>query len=432
MNDALPFDKTATVPIALQFVAAGDSNIGRTRASNQDSGYRGFNLFFVADGMGGHAGGDIASAIVTHRVAQVDAIYESPDAAAEAMRDAMIQANRKLSETVEEHGELAGMGTTFSGMMVSGGKVAIAHIGDSRIYMARAGKVKQITKDHTFVQRLVDTGRISAEEALTHPRRSVLMRVLGDVEDAPEIDISTMGTKPGDRWLLCSDGLSGVVPEQVLEQILLENGSPSDACELLVYEALEHGAPDNVTVVIVDIKSAAHALAAEPTAEFLGSAANDVVVEQNKDRSFLRLLNPRNLPEIFGMNQDTAAFLPESEEYLDLILRQTKSRVRVLRIRQLIALVLGVLALAGGLFAAYSYTQTRYYIGESNSGHVAIFRGIHESFGTLGFSSLYRETSTSVNTLSLLQQDQVRRTISADSLTDAYLKFNVLLSIEGK
>ena len=432
MNDALPFDKTATVPIALQFVAAGDSNIGRTRASNQDSGYRGFNLFFVADGMGGHAGGDIASAIVTHRVAQVDAIYESPDAAAEAMRDAMIQANRKLSETVEEHGELAGMGTTFSGMMVSGGKVAIAHIGDSRIYLARAGKVKQITKDHTFVQRLVDTGRISAEEALTHPRRSVLMRVLGDVEDAPEIDILTMGTKPGDRWLLCSDGLSGVVPEQVLEQILLENGSPLDACELLVYEALEHGAPDNVTVVIVDIKSAAHAPTGEPTAEFLGSAANDVVVEQSKDRSFLRLLNPRNLPEIFGMNQDTAAFLPESEEYLDLILRQTKSRVRVLRIRQLIAWVLGLLALAGGLFAAYSYTQTRYYIGESNSGHVAIFRGIHESFGTLGFSSLYRETSTSVNTLSLLQQDQVRRTISADSLTDAYLKFNVLLSIEGK
>jgi protein phosphatase len=432
MTDALPFDKTATVPIAMQLVAAGDSNIGRTRASNQDSGYRGYNLFFVADGMGGHAGGDIASAIVTHRVAQVDAIFDTPDEAAEAMRDAMLQANRKLSETVEEHGELGGMGTTFSGMMVSGGKVAITHIGDSRIYLARAGKVKQITKDHTFVQRLVDTGRISAEEALTHPRRSVLMRVLGDVEDAPEIDLLTMGTKPGDRWLICSDGLSGVVPEPVLEQILVEKGSPEDACELLVYEALEHGAPDNVTVVIVDIKSAAYALEAEPTVQFLGSAANDVVVEQSKDRSFLRLLNPRNLPEIFGLNQDTAAFLPESEEYLDLILRQTRSRVRVLRIRQLIALVLGVIALAGGLFAAYSYTQTRYYIGESSSGHVAIFKGIHESFGTLRFSEIYKETSTTVNTLSLLQQDQVRRTISADSLTDAYLKFNVLLSIEAK
>ncbi len=432
MTESVPSDKTATMPLAMQFVAGGDSNIGRTRASNQDSGYCGFNLFFVADGMGGHAGGDIASAIVTHRVANSDVIFDTPDEALEAMREAMMQANRKLSETVEQHGELAGMGTTFSGLMLAGGKVAIAHIGDSRIYMARAGKVKQITKDHTFVQRLVDTGRITAEEALVHPRRSVLMRVLGDVEDAPEIDLMTLGTKPGDRWLLCSDGLSGVVPEEVLERILLDKGSPDEACELLVYEALEHGAPDNVTVVIVDIKSPAFALNNEPAVKFLGSAASDVVVEQNKDRRFLRLLNPRNLPEVFGLNQDPAAFLPESEEYLDLILRQTRSRVRMHRLRQLVILIAGLGLIFGGLFAAYSYTQTRYYIGESSSGNVAIFKGIHESFGALKFSEVYRETSTKVNDLSLLQQDEVRRTISADSLTDAYIKFDILLTIEGK
>jgi protein phosphatase len=132
------------------------------------------------------------------------------------------------------------------------------------------------------------------------------------------------------------------------------------------------------------------------------------------------------------MNQDPAAFLPESEEYLELILRQTRSRVRVLRIRQLIALVLGILVVAGGLFAAYSFTQSRYYIGESSSGKVAIFRGIHESFGSIRFSELYQETSTEVKTLTLLQQDQVHRTISADNLNDARLKFKVLLSIEGK
>lgn len=428
----LPSDKTATLPLAMQLEAAGDSNIGRTRASNQDSGYRGYNLFFVADGMGGHAGGDIASAIVTHRVAQVDLIFDSPDDAAEAMRAAMIAANRKLSQTVEEHGELAGMGTTFSGLMLAGGKMAIAHIGDSRIYMARAGKVKQITKDHTFVQRLVDTGRITPEEALTHPRRSVLMRVLGDVEDAPEIDLMTLGTKPGDRWLLCSDGLSGVVPDDVLNRILTENGSPADACELLVYEALEHGAPDNVTVVIVDVKSVAHLSTSANEVEFLGSAANDVVVENSKDRRFLRLLNPRNLSEAFGINQDPAAFLPESEEYLELILRQTKSRMRRHRLRQLLGFVLALLLIAGGLFAAYSYTQTRYYIGESSSGNVAIFKGIHESFGSLKFSEVYRETTTKVADLTLVQQVEVRRTISADSLVDAYIKFDILLSIEGK
>jgi protein phosphatase len=432
MTDSVPSTKTTTIQIPVQLVAAGESNIGRTRSSNQDSGYSGFNLFFVADGMGGHAGGDIASALVTHRVAQVDAIFDSPDAAAEAMRAAMISANRKLSQTVEEHGELAGMGTTFSGLMVVGSKVAIAHIGDSRVYLARGGTIKQITKDHTFVQRLVDTGRITPEEALTHPRRSVLMRVLGDVEDAPEIDLLTLGTKPGDRWLVCSDGLCGVVPEDVIEKIMLDKCSPEEACELLVYEALEHGAPDNVTVVLVDIKSAAFAQKAAPVAEFLGSAANDVVVENSKDRRFLRLLNPRNLPEVLGMNQDPAAFLPESEEYLELILSQTKNRVRMHRFRQLLGLLAVLLILGGALFAAYSYTQTRYYIGESGNGTVAIYKGIHESFGSLKFSEIYRDTGTRIDDLTLLQQAEVRRTISADSLVDAYLKFDLLFAIEGK
>ncbi len=432
MSETPSFDKTQTIPIAMQLVSAGDSNIGRTRASNQDSGYNGVNLFFVADGMGGHAGGDIASALVTHKVAQVDAIYDSPESAGDAMKQAMLQANRKLSETVEQHGELAGMGTTFSGLAVVGSKVAIAHIGDSRIYLARGGQVKQITKDHTFVQRLVDTGRITPEEALVHPRRSVLMRVLGDVEDAPDIDVMTMPAKPGDRWLICSDGLSGVVPEDVMHRILTENGSPDDACELLVYEALEHGAPDNVTVVLVDLKHAGFAKKAETNAEFLGSAANDVVVENTKDRRFLRLLNPRNLPEVFGINQDPAAFLPESEEYLELILRQTKSRVRMHRLRQFLGFLVALAALGGLLWAGYSYTQTRYYIGESGNGKVAIFRGIHESFGSLKFSQLFRETSTDVNDLTLMQQDEVRRTIAADSLNDAYIKFDLLLSIEGQ
>jgi protein phosphatase len=432
MNPNQPHDKTQTIPIAMQRVSAGDSNIGRTRASNQDSGYSGVNLFFVADGMGGHAGGDIASALVTHQVAQVDAIYDSPESAGEAIKQAMLKANRKLCETVEQHGELAGMGTTFSGLAMVGSKVAVAHIGDSRIYLARVGQVKQITKDHTFVQRLVDTGRITPEEALTHPRRSVLMRVLGDVEDAPEIDTMTMATKPGDRWLICSDGLSGVVPEDVMHRILIENGSPEEACELLVYEALEHGAPDNVTVILVDVKHAGFAPKVESHAEYLGSAANDVVVENTKDRRFLRLLNPRNLPEVFGINQDPAAFLPESEEYLELILSQTKSRVRMHRLRQFFGVFAGFALIAGLLWAAYSYTQTRYYIGESANGKVSIFRGIHESFGSLKFSQLYRETSTNVNDLTLLQQDEVRRTIAADSLNDAYIKFDLLLSIEGQ
>ena len=210
------------------------SNIGRVRHSNQDSGYSGYQLFFVADGMGGHAGGDIASALVSQRVAQIDTSYPNADAAAQAMKTAMLDANRALGQTVKSHYELAGLGTTFSGMSVNGDEVTIAHIGDSRIYLCREGEMMQITKDHTFVQRLVDLGRITEEEALVHPRRSVLMRVLGDVETEPDIDTFTLRTQPGDRWMLCSDGLCGFVPEGLISMILSGPISTEEAADLLV------------------------------------------------------------------------------------------------------------------------------------------------------------------------------------------------------
>ncbi|MEN9961739.1 MAG: hypothetical protein RIS66_152, partial [Actinomycetota bacterium] len=168
--------------MAIKTISYAASDIGRVRSSNQDSGYAGFNLFFVADGMGGHAGGDIASALVAQRVALADAVYENAEQAGEILKETIWQANHVLRDACKEHPELSGMGTTFSGMVIVGDKATIAHIGDSRIYRARDGEVKQITADHTFVQRLVDTGRITAEEALVHPRRSVLMRVLGDME----------------------------------------------------------------------------------------------------------------------------------------------------------------------------------------------------------------------------------------------------------
>ena len=167
--------------MALKTISYAASDVGKIRSSNQDSGYAGVNLFFVADGMGGHAGGDIASALAAQHVALADEPAESAQVAEQRLIDFIWQANEKLGVSVAEHSDLAGMGTTFSGILVHGTKVSIGHIGDSRVYLARDGIVKQITSDHTFVQRLVDTGRISEEEALVHPRRSVLMRVLGDV-----------------------------------------------------------------------------------------------------------------------------------------------------------------------------------------------------------------------------------------------------------
>ena len=193
--------------------SAAISHTGKVRSNNQDSGYAGSNLFVVADGMGGHAGGDVASSLAIGSLESLDQPYESTSQAERALRGAIADAATELIETVRIHPELAGMGTTVSALIMVDDYAVIAHIGDSRIYLYRDGTLTQITTDHTFVQRLVDSGRITPEEARYHPRRSVLMRVLGDMDPDPELDTFIMPTQPGDRWLLCSDGLTGVVDD---------------------------------------------------------------------------------------------------------------------------------------------------------------------------------------------------------------------------
>jgi serine/threonine protein phosphatase PrpC len=405
--------------MAIKTISYAASDIGRVRSSNQDSGYAGFNLFFVADGMGGHAGGDIASALVAQRVAQADDLYESPEKAGAILKETLWQANSILRANCQEHPELSGMGTTFSGMAIVGDKATIAHIGDSRIYRARGGEVKQITADHTFVQRLVETGRITPEEALVHPRRSVLMRVLGDMEEFPEIDIETYDVLPGDRWMLCSDGLSGVVPESVMDRLMLSKIDSDEATELLVGEALEFGAPDNVTVVVVDIVNAKTQTEFSPSARFVGSGANDVVIDDRKGRRILKILNPLNLPDIIlRRTEDPTDYVPESDEYLEKILRETRTTIRWRYVRQLATVVLIFAAIAAGVIGVYNWSQDRYYVA-NNGGYVTIYKGIKESLGPLKFSSVYQTTTILLSDLPEYQRYLVERSITATDRQDA-------------
>ena len=405
--------------MAIKTISYAASDIGRVRSSNQDSGYAGFNLFFVADGMGGHAGGDIASALVAQRVAQADAVYESAEQAGAILKETIWQANHVLRDACKEHPELSGMGTTFSGMVIVGDKATIAHIGDSRIYRARNGEVKQITNDHTFVQRLVDTGRITAEEALVHPRRSVLMRVLGDMEEFPEIDIETYDVLPGDRWMMCSDGLSGPVPESVMDRLMLSKIDSDEATELLVGEALEFGAPDNVTVVVVDIVSARTQTEFIPSARFVGSGANDVVIDDRKGRRILKILNPLNLPDIIlRRTEDPTDYVPESDEYLEKILRETRTSIRWRYVRQLATVILIFAAVIAGVIGIYNWSQDRYYVAE-NDGYITIYKGIKESLGPLKFSVIYKKTAIAVADLPEYQRYLVSRSITATDLKDA-------------
>ena len=354
--------------------SAAASHVGKVRSKNDDSGYAGYHLFVVADGMGGHAGGDVASAIATTRIAEIDEEYSSAADAEFALQSALIAANSLLAETVFEHPELTGMGTTVSGLLRVGDQVAIAHIGDSRIYLLRDGELSQITTDHTFVQRLVDSGRITPEEAAVHPRRSVLMRVLGDVDAAPEIDTSILDTRSGDRWLLCSDGLSSYVSEDRILGVRRSRVTWMMPPACWSKESLDAGAPDNVTVVVLDIDGG------DPDSAIglVGSAAAPLSFEPEPARRAVRL--PNLLLHPLKPTVEDSHFEPESDEYLEELIAEDRRRARRRKITWTTVLVLAGIAVVTIVVLAYQWTQTLYYVG-ADDGQVAIFQRVQQGIG---------------------------------------------------
>jgi serine/threonine protein phosphatase PrpC len=263
----IPAEKAPASPRPLILHYAARSDVGRIRAKNDDSAYVGRHLAVVADGMGGHAGGDVASAATVLDMIHLDTDDYEGDAGT-VLADEIQTANSLLSELVHINPKLAGMGTTVTALLLAEGKLHFAHIGDSRAYRLRDGEFEQISIDHTFVQRLIDEGRLRPEEAETHPHKNVLMRVLGDVDASPELDLDTLDVRPGERWLLCSDGLN-YVAGHVVERTVRETKDIRECVETLVDLTLEAGAPDNVTVVMVEI--------AEETDDDVKTAAVEIV-----------------------------------------------------------------------------------------------------------------------------------------------------------
>jgi len=392
--------------------SAAASDVGRVRSNNQDSGYAGNNLFVVADGMGGHAGGDVASCIAVKRIIEADIDYDSAADAEFALQAALIGANAQLAEAVFEHAELTGMGTTVSALFVLDDEVAIAHIGDSRIYLLRDGELSQITVDHTFVQRLVDSGRITEQEAMVHPRRSVLMRVLGDVDSSPEIDTSILATLPGDRWLLCSDGLTGVVSHSAMATALSSGLSAADVADRLVKESLDGGAPDNVTVVVVDVGDAAER---DDTPTVVGSAAAPVAFGEEVARQ-----RPLRIPALRLHPVRETHFEPDSQDYLSELIEEDARRARRRKVTWLVAVVLLVLAIASTAVLGYQWTQTRYFVGVEGS-TVAIYQGIQQDLGPIKLSSVYKDTDLELSILRVYDRQLVEKTISTSSIAEAEL-----------
>ncbi len=240
--------------MALVFRFAARSDAGVVRSKNDDSGYAGRFFACVADGMGGHAGGDVASASTVLDLAHLDTRgFAEPDT---VLPDEIQTANAFLSKLVEANPKLAGMGTTITAILITEDRMQFAHIGDSRAYRLKKSRFRQVSKDHTFVQRLVDEGRLDPDQAEYHPHKNVLMRVLGDVDASPELDITSFPVEAGERWLLCSDGLNAVVSDRLIEQKLRSTQSLESIVDDLVNLTVEGGAPDNVTVVCLEVVEA--------------------------------------------------------------------------------------------------------------------------------------------------------------------------------
>ena len=341
--------------------SAAVSHVGKIRSNNQDSGYAGRNLFVVADGMGGHAGGDVASAIATRRIAEADGDYASAPDAAAALEGALIAANRQLAETVFEHSELTGMGTTVSADAARRRPRRRSPTSATPASTCSAtASSSQITTDHTFVQRLVDAGRITAEEAMVHPRRSVLMRVLGDVESSPEIDTMVLDTRAGDRWMLCSDGLSRRRVVDELHELISADAGAKQVADRLVKASLDGGAPDNVTVVVLDI--------GEPPAPatpplVVGSAAAPLAFGSRRSR---RAPAASGCPPLRPHPVQETHFEPDSDDYFDELIEEDARRRRRRRCCGASGSCCSSAAIVAAFVLGYQWTQTRYYVGESN------------------------------------------------------------------
>ena len=381
---------------------AAQSDRGLIRDLNQDSVYAGPRLLAVADGMGGMAAGDVASNIVIAAMAPLDEDVPG-DALVDALRHAVGTANQHLRDTVDANPQLEGMGTTLTAVLFSGSKFGMVHIGDSRAYLLRNNEFAQITKDDTYVQMLVDEGRVSPEEASSHPQRSLLTRALDGRDIDPEYSVRQV--LKGDRYLICSDGLSGVVSADTIGQTMREIADPQACVERLVQLALRGGGPDNITVVIADATDADIV----EQAPIVGGAAaidrgNNTVADSSTSAARAAALQaPRPAqpqPE------------PTSQEYADPEPKRHPVRTAVLML-----VLLGVLG--SGLWLGYRYTQDQYYVGATDAGQLAIFRGVPGQIAGLDLSSINETSPARLDDLTTVAQDRVKQGIHAEGRPDA-------------
>jgi protein phosphatase len=388
--------------LVLRYAARSDR--GLIRGNNQDSVYAGPRLLAVADGMGGHAAGDVASKVVIAALEHLDDDAPSGDML-QAMREAVFEGSEHLREVIRESPQLEGMGTTLTAILFAGGRLALCHVGDSRAYLVRDGQMSQITHDDTFVQTLIDDGRITAEEANSHPQRSLLLRALNGQDVEP--DLSMREARAGDRYLLCSDGLSGVVSEETLAEAL-KDPDPQTTADRLIELALRSGGPDNVTVIVADVidDGGRGGPLMEPVID--GAAGGNVGQRQVDGRS--------------AAGRAALADPPAPPPPPPTPSTGGGSSARRRPLRFLLVAVVGLAVLVAGAIGTYSWALGHWFVGVNGTGgeeHVAVFRGLNVSVVGFDFYEIDQDAGLPMTDLTRAARNRVRHGITADDAGDA-------------
>ena len=405
------------MPLILR--SAARSDVGLVRPGNEDSGYAGDQLVVVADGMGGHAAGELASATAIATMSEMETAGLDDSEALERLSDAVVLTGERIADVVAAHPEFAGMGTTLTALAWLGGtpaRVAVLHVGDSRAYLLREGVFTQITRDHTYVQTLIDSGKITPEEALIHPRRNLLMRAIDAVHPA-EPDVSVREAHVGDRYLVCSDGLSGYVSDERVHELLALT-DPVAVVTALVDAALAAGAPDNVTCVVADVVQVDEAQPAQ-AAVVVGAAGEPRNRDQLPEYSFPadEQLDP-HAAHVVKVRTASGNGSADVDAIAD-VYHEEQPQTRHRRRTRVVAVVAVLALLLAGLSAVtWAWGRNQFYIG-SEGGYVAIYRGLPGSVGPLALHTVEQTTAITVDSLPDFEAMQVEGTIPTDSLASA-------------
>ncbi|TFV57562.1 serine/threonine-protein phosphatase [Geodermatophilus sp. DF01-2] len=395
--------------LALRYAARSDR--GLVRGNNQDSVYAGPRLLAVADGMGGHAAGDVASKVVIAALEHLDDDAPSGDML-QALREAVFDGSEHLREVIRESPQLEGMGTTLTAVLFAGGRLALCHVGDSRAYLLRDGVLQQITHDDTFVQTLIDDGRITPEEANHHPQRSLLLRALNGQDVDP--DLSMREARAGDRYLLCSDGLSGVVSEETLAEALTDP-DPQSTADRLIELALRGGGPDNITVIVADVVEDGGA-GAYPVEPVVDGAAGDNVGQREVD--------PRSAAGRAALADPPPA--PLTAVGMGLAVAPPPQRRR----RRVLWALTAVVLLAAAGTGAYAWVLSNWFVGvqETEAGdRVTVFRGLDTSLLGMDLNQVADVTDLPVADLTPAGANKVARGIEATDAVHAERIVTMLL-----